>query len=313
LKVPFQLLTAAELDTFLYQSEEGREAVVLEAHFSSWDHPLDGDVAVRRHLPGAIQIHPSYLEAGREVARYYPFYACPQDGNLLPYGQLVGELERLGIFPDRTVVVYGTEPDGPMAAARLTWGLLVAGVKSVIMLDGGVDAWVAYGGKTESWVKKAVSVADPFGSGSDSWRMRSDLVADTDEVETISRGREGAKLVDVRRSGEFDGTTKRNYSFFSKSGHVPGAILQGNWVGLVDSETGEITPMLESVRQRWKDLGIIDAKVENGEACLVFYCGTGWRSSLSFLVAMLLGYKAKNYDDGFYGWSWDSKRSIEFR
>jgi len=32
-------------------------------------------------------------------------------------------------------------------------------------------------------------------------------------------------------------------------------------------------------------------------------CGTGWRSSVSFLIARLLGLRAKNYDDGFYGWS----------
>ena len=35
----------------------------------------------------------------------------------------------------------------------------------------------------------------------------------------------------------------------------------------------------------------------------IFYCGTGWRSSIAFLVACLLGLPAKNYEDGFYGWS----------
>lgn len=311
---PFQLASAEAIDAFLFHSKEGNGAVVLEAHFSSWDHPIDGDIAVRRHLPGAIQIHPSYLEAGADEASYYPFYKCPQDGNLLQHKQLVAELQRLGLGPDSTVVVYGTEPDGPMAAARLAWGLLVAGVRSVMFLDGGVDAWVAYGGKTVSSIQRAVRFGEASASVSDAWQMREGLVVDTAEVKVISTASKctTAKLVDVRKSGEFDGSMTRCYSFFSKSGHVPGATLQGDWISLVDSQTGEIGPVLESVRQRWIALGIIDERVERGETSLVFYCGTGWRSSLSFLVALLLGYKAKNYDDGFYDWSWDSSNPIEF-
>ncbi|MFC4992731.1 rhodanese-like domain-containing protein [Rubritalea tangerina] len=80
----------------------------------------------------------------------------------------------------------------------------------------------------------------------------------------------------------------------------------------MDGDSGEISPVLEVVRQRWIDLGIVDAGVASGVTCLVFYCGTGWRSSLSLLVAHLLGYRAKNYDDGFYGWSWDSKNPVEY-
>lgn len=292
--------------------------VVLEAHFSSLDHPIQGDMPVRRHIPGAIQVHPSYLEAGIDEASYYPFYQRPQDGNLMPHAQLVGALERLAITPETTVIVYGTEPDGPMAAARLVWGLLVAGVKSVKMLDGGIDAWLAHSNRRASSIQRAVRVAEheptPDPNRSGGWAERSQLVASTAEVKEISRApeRSAAKLVDIRKSGEFDGSLTRCYSFFSKSGHIPGATLQGDWVSLVDAESQKIAPALESVRQRWRKLGIIDAKVESGETCLVLYCGTGWRSSVSFLVATLLGYTAKNYDDGFYGWSWDRSNKIEY-
>ncbi|MFC4992730.1 sulfurtransferase [Rubritalea tangerina] len=228
MKIPFQLVNAAELEALLCQSGEGSEAAVLEAHFSSWDHPLDGDVAVRRHLRGAIQIHPSFLEAGGDEARYYPHYECPQDGNLLEHAELVQELEGLGVSSESKVVVYGTEQDGPMAAARLAWGLLVAGVRSVVMLDGGIDAWVAMGGETVPSVKRAVDLGQTRGDKSvaGGWQMRGELVADRADVQVIAGGVAGgeAKLVDVRRSGEFDGSLTRCYSFFSKSGHVPGAI-----------------------------------------------------------------------------------------
>lgn len=295
----------------------GRErVVVLEGHFSSLDHPLQGDMPVRRHVPGAIQVHPSFLEAGADESSYYPFYTCPKDGNLLPHAQLVVELEKLGIKPDSTVVVYGTEPDGPMAAARLVWGLLVAGVESVQLLDGGIDAWDAYGGETVSSVERAVKVAkqgEAIAQSEHAWRIREELVVGTTEVEKISAGSGAhAKLVDVRKSGEFDGSMTRCYSFFSKAGHIPGATLQGDWVSLIDCDSLMIGSKLETIRERWKHLGIVDDNVENGDTTLVFYCGTGWRSSVSFLVATLLGYKAKNYDDGFYGWSWNDAREVEF-
>ena len=36
----------------------------------------------------------------------------------------------------------------------------------------------------------------------------------------------------------------------------------------------------------------------------VFYCGSGWRSSLAFLYAWLLGFeRIRNYSDGWGGWS----------
>jgi len=293
--------------------------VVLEGHFSSLDHPLQGDMPVRRHVPGAIQVHPSFLEAGPDESSYYPFYTCPQDGNLLPHAQLVLELEKLGITPGSTVVVYGTEPDGPMAAARLVWGLLVAGIESVLLLDGGIDAWVSYGGETASSVERAVKVAKQGESTTQTaqsehaWSMRSELVVGTTEVEHISAGSEvSAKLVDVRKSGEFDGSMTRCYSFFSKAGHIPGATLQGDWVSLIDCDSLMIGGKLETIRERWKHLGIVDESVESGDTTLIFYCGTGWRSSVSFLVATLLGYTAKNYDDGFYGWSWNDERAVEF-
>lgn len=314
--MPFELASPEEVERFLSRGDKGRNPVVLEAHFSSFDHPLIGDIPVRRHLPGAIQVHPSYLEAGTDVSRYYPFYSCPQDGNLLPFDRLVAALERIGISSDTPVIVYGTEPDGAMAAARLIWGLLVAGVESIKLLDGGIDAWLEYGGTTTSRIRRPAEMAEPGSSPppvAASRRMRGDYLATTQDVQKLSRSPKdaGGKLVDFRKPGEYDGTLTRYYPFLSKAGRIPNATLQGDWVNLIDVETHKIAPALEVVRQRWVDLGIVDPSVQCGETSLIFYCGTGWRSSLSFLVATLLGFRARNYDDGFYGWSWDEANPIE--
>lgn len=291
--------------------------VVIEAHFSSFDHPLDGDLPVVRHIPGAMQMHPSYLEAGTDESRYYPHYQCPADGNVLPPDQLVEALAVLGITPEREVWVYGTEPDGIMAAARLIWGLMYAGINTIRLLDGGIGAWLAYGGATVPSIPRATDLAKtagPTGEDFAGWPVRKEMLATTGEVKQIAESRPGvpARLVDVRRPGEYDGTETKYYPFFSKAGHIPRAVLQGNWINLVESETHKVGPTLAEVRRRWTGLGIVDESVERGDTALIFYCGTGWRSSLSFVVATLLGYRAKNFDDGFYGWSWKGTNEVMF-
>lgn len=84
MSIAFELADPGSIDKALSRTDTARRPVVLEAHFSSFDHPLEGDMPVRTHLPGAIQVHPSYLEAGRDESKYYPHYSCPRDGNLLP-------------------------------------------------------------------------------------------------------------------------------------------------------------------------------------------------------------------------------------
>lgn len=310
----FELIAPGTLGNDLINNEEDDLPVVLEAHFSSVDHPLDGAESKFRHLPGAIQVHPSYLESGNNVAEYYPNYDCPENGNLLPHAELAAALERLGITPRSSVVVYGSEPDGTMAAARLVWGLLVAGVKNVKLLDGGIGAWLAIGGETVRKTTRATDIAEPQSVTTLPWRARSKFVTTTHEVQNLTRlnGNAPAKLIDVRDRGEYDGSLNQNYTFFSKAGHIPGAVLQGDWENLVDMKTHRLGPKLEEVRRRWQRLGIIDEGVERGVTSLIFYCGTGWRSSISFLIAHLLGLRASNYDDGFYGWSWRDDNEIAF-
>lgn len=311
----FQLCDPAYVTNALPRVESHQGCVILEAHFTSIDHPLDLDLPVRHHIPGAIQMHPSYLEAGTNVEKYYPFYDCPEDGNLLPHPELTRMLEDLGILPDTTVIVYGTEPDGPMAAARIAWGLLYAGVKQVRLLDGGLDVWLDSGGAIAMEIAKAVDVAhagQARESATSPWIARPECLATSGLVQAVSDDptTASARLVDVRNAGEWDGSCLDYYSFFSNAGHIPNSHFQGNWEILLEEDSGKIGPVLEEVERYWRDLGIVESEVERNEKELIFYCGTGWRSSLAFLVATLLGFSARNYDDGFYGWSWSDENQV---
>lgn len=311
----FQLVDPEFVEQRLAGDSEVPSWIILEAHFSSIDHPELHPAKERRHIPGALEIHPSYLEAGTDRSKYYPHYKRPKDGNLLPYRELQAVLENIGITPDTPVIVYGSEPDGTMAAARVAWGLLFAGVETVRLLDGGLDIWMEGDRPTVPTIGKADEVALSANRSSvpkHTWRRRDEFLASTDEVREIALSPETAtaKIIDVRTRGEWDGSCTCHYPFFSAAGHIPNAIYQGDWDTLVDSATQRIGPRLEEIAQRWNDLDILDPSVERGETMLIFCCGTGWRSSISFLEAHLLGLRAKNYDDGFYGWSCSGKEEL---
>ena len=108
---------------------------------------------------------------------------------------------------------------------------------------------------------------------------------------TISK----ANPVDVRSRAEWSGQRQDRYTFFRSCGHLPGALWLGDWTELV-------TPQRrlrdrQELRRAWERLGLTP------DLDLVFYCGTGWRSSLACCVALWLGYpRVRNYDGGVYDW-----------
>ena len=104
-------------------------------------------------------------------------------------------------------------------------------------------------------------------------------------------------MMDIRKYSEHAGQFVDNYTFFKESGHIPGSVWPGNWDDLIDMETEKLKN-LDEIEEHWKSLGVLK---ENEP--LVFYCGTGWRSTIGFFAAHLLGIEAKNYDDSFYGWT----------
>jgi 3-mercaptopyruvate sulfurtransferase SseA len=302
---PFALIHPQTLIKRLAQEEFPKTPIILEAHFSSVDHPLDPEMPVFQHLPGAIQIHPSYLESGINRSNYYPFYDHPNEANVMPAAELQQALESLGITPASEVVVYGSDPDGVMAAARLCWGLIYAGVRQVRLLDGGIDTWLAHGGQTCLTIKSVWNVHRP-GQQNYKWSLQPEYLTTMDEVKKFVTGdpfHQVGKLIDVRTAAEWHGTSAKKYTFFSKTGHIPRAIHQGDWDNLLDGSSKSLAPHLEIVAARWRTQGIIDDEVEAGITPLTFYCGTGWRSSIAFLVAHLLGLSARNFESGFYGWS----------
>src|SRR3990172_8339562 len=94
----------------------------------------------RQHVPGAVHLDYARIVAPR-----------PPVGGLLPDDRRIGEvLSSIGMTARSHVVAYDDE--GGAKACRLLWTLDVIGHRGASLLNGGLQAWVGEGHRTESGV-----------------------------------------------------------------------------------------------------------------------------------------------------------------
>lgn len=109
------------------------------------------------------------------------------------------------------------------------------------------------------------------------------------------RGRLGeVTLVDVRTSGEYDGTN--GHSCDPRQGHIPGAR---------NVEIGRLITL---------DAEAIEAEMgtpPGGE--VVAYCHSGSRSAVAVQVLRSLGWNARNYPGSWHEWSRHDDLPVEAR
>ena len=278
----------------------GKKYVILETRYVGKSISQPGQVQEFPHIPGAIAIHPCYLEHENNTEKYYPKYSNPSDGNLLPPNRLKDALRKLGITKDTLVVVYGNGKITPMTSARVAWALMYAGVEDVRILNGGFTAWREEGFPIADKPAKPVEVSDFNGTVPG----HPEYLATTDYIKDMTQGkRPESVLVEVRRLEEHDGKINP-YGFFEKKGRIPESAWMGDWNALVNLSNDTFRSQSE-ILNIWKKLNVTPEKEP------VFYCGTGWRSSMGFFFAYLAGFdKMRNYDGSFYEWSWDDNRPI---
>lgn len=254
--------------------------VVVEA---AWVRPGESAAYDRGHVPGAILINTEDLENG------YPRW------QLLPVNELQMAIGSKGIVPESTVVVYS---HSLIAAARVWWILGYAGVSDVRLMDGGFDAWRDAQFPTETRrppIFPVTFAAEP----------RSHWLVHTDEIKARLATTD-IWLGDVRSIKEFAGQTS-GYSYLKARGRLPGALHLGDADDssrLYATRDGRLRPPGD-VLALWQKQGLVlrdDARAFQKD--VVFYCGGGWRSSLAFLYAWLLGIEnVRHYPDGWAGWS----------
>jgi thiosulfate/3-mercaptopyruvate sulfurtransferase len=257
--------------------------VILE---TSWGKLSEAKAYRAGHVPGALHLNTDELENG------YPRW------HLKPLPALQRVIGRLGITRATTVIVYSHQT---IAAARVWWVLSYAGVSDVRVLDGGFAAWQAAGfaGETKINEPRAVTfTATP----------RADWQATTEYVRERFAQR-NVWLADARSRAEYRGEVS-GYSYLLLRGRIPGALAIGDAddkAQLYQTAEGRLLPPAE-IAARWRQAGLT-ATGSHYDREVIFYCGSGWRSSLTFLYAYVLGYEnIRNYSEGWSAWSTTYKR-----
>ena len=231
------------------------------------------------HVPGA-----AYLDVDDDLA------APPGAGGRHPLPDpepFTSSVRRAGISRGSLVVAYDEGPG--TAAARLWWLLRDHGHDDVMVLDGGLAAWVASGGpvSTES------ATPEP-GDWSGTPGPLPAVGADD-----VPRAARDGVLIDVRAEPRYSG---EHEPIDPVAGHVPGAVnapLTGN-----TDAAGRFLPD-DDLRRRFTDLGVTD------EVAVAAYCGSGVTATQTLLALRLAGFgDAALYPGSWSGWITDPARPV---
>jgi len=238
---------------------------------------VDTTIYDQGHLPGAVSWNwTTQLSDGltRDIASRAAFSRL---------------LQRSGIGPDTTIVVYGDNQN--WFAAWAYWQLQLYGHRRAKILDGGWKLWTARGlpTTTEAPGYPATSYELPEPDFS--------LRAFRDDI--LPRlGDASLSLVDVRSPAEFRGEVLAPPGLSEtaqRAGHIPGAVSVP-WAQTV-REDGTFKSPAE-LRDLYAANGVTRDKD------IITYCRIGERASHSwFVLHELLGYdRVRNYDGSWTEW-----------
>jgi thiosulfate/3-mercaptopyruvate sulfurtransferase len=263
-----------------YPYDRSRRYIIFEIQ---WGTLADATAYRSGHVPGAIHSNTDTYENLR--TRWF----------LLSDDKLKTAAGSMGVTPDTPVVVYS---DSSIFAARLWWILKYLGVKDARIMNGGYAAWIARGYAGETAVNKPEPAAY-------NGKINPEMRATSDYTLSVYKSSK-AQIVDVRSEGEYLGASS-GYANMDAKGRIPGAI----WARDADPASrfynnadGSLRNV-EDIKSMWRTLGITStASPARFDKEVIFYCGGGYRSSLAYFYAYLMGYaNIRNYSDGWEGWS----------
>jgi thiosulfate/3-mercaptopyruvate sulfurtransferase len=200
-------------------------------------------------------------------------------------------LGQAGIARGDTVVLYDNQARGSAVASYVFWVLDVLGHNNKVVLERGIDAWVAAGYKTAAGPRKA----EPVLYQAPVQALRLDRWVDGAFIQA-RLGDPFYQILDVRSSGEYLGT-KLNKGLDGnplKPGHVPSAYnidYTDNWVA------GKSKAV-----KAYADLQALYAGLDPNRS-VITYCHSGRRGSFSYFTLRLMGFEnIALYDSSWYEW-----------
>ncbi|NNG37203.1 sulfurtransferase [Nakamurella aerolata] len=290
------LITAQQLRTRL---DDGLPPVLLDVRWTLAGAQRSDYLDA--HLPGA-----RFIDLDTELAEPHHQPVDERGRHPLPQpDRLQRALRAAGVRTDSPVVVYDAR--NGLAAARAWWLLRWAGHPDVQVLDGGLAAWTAAGGPTET------GEPGPIEPGDVTVRGGQLPVAELDEVIAVAEGagtRPGAAapavLLDARAPERYRGERE---PMDPRPGHIPGAINLP-MADLIDSD-GRMLP-IPQLRQRFSaaltraagtDRGGADSSETAPKLPLpIASCGSGITACHTVLAAEAAGIAMAMFPGSYSGW-----------
>ncbi|MCC6248237.1 MAG: sulfurtransferase [Rubrivivax sp.] len=276
------LISATDLLALTSRSADSNNLVLLDCSFDLVD-PAAGERAyAEAHLPGAFHAHLERDLCGAKTGKNgrHPLPARAA------FAERVGAW---GIGPATQVVAYDAQ--GGPAAARAWWMLRWLGHEAVAVLDGGIAAWRAAGGKLES-ARPEVKAPAPYPMSAEGAAGASMPVIDAEGLAArLSPG--AACLVDARAPERFRGDVE---PLDPVAGHIPGAINRFFKDNL--GADGRFKPAA-TLRAEFAALGIDDMG-QDPALPVVHYCGSGVTAAHNLLAMVHAGWP----DTVLYPGSW---------
>lgn len=226
------------------------------------------------HIPGARPIG-------------YDDVRIERDGigtELPPLEQLRRTFETLGISDDTHVVIYASGNGMAPMASRVFLSLDHLGHPMISLLNGGMARWRAE--------DRHLATDEPrVTPGRLTPRPRA-VTVDADWVHARI-GSKGVAFIDTRTTPEYVGTGTR--SGLPSTGHIAGA-RQLEWEQLFSDASGGTFLEPDALARLYSD------RVAPGDT-VVTYCLVGYRASMTYFGARLLGYPVRLYDGSYQDWS----------
>ncbi|MCU1690668.1 MAG: Ketopantoate reductase ApbA/PanE domain protein [Jatrophihabitantaceae bacterium] len=266
------LISAADLATRVAAGD----VVLLDVRWALGDphghqHYLDG------HIPGAV-----FVDLDTELASP----PSPKSGRhpLPAIEDLQAAARRWGINAGSTVVAY--DNGGAMSASRSWWLLRWGGLTDVLLLDGGLAAWISAGGELAT---------------DDVVPVPGDVVLSPGNLPVLDADAAAGQavtgiLLDARAGERYRGEVE---PIDPRAGHSPGAVSAPTGENL--AADGRFKSAAE-LRARFAALGATE------DAPVGSYCGSGVTAAHQAAALAIAGFDAVVYPGSWSQWSNDPAR-----
>ncbi len=262
---------------------------------ASWRLPGSTEKPARvahaqRRLPGAVFFD---LDGVSDRSSPLPHMAPSRD-------TFDAEMARIGVGKHEHIIVY--DDSGLFSAARVWWMFRMMGYRRVSVLDGGLPAWIAQGGETETGAiiepvldTETAERTQNAASTENSCKVDGFAAATATEVRAALLN-PAARVLDARPADRFTGKAPEPRPGLHR-GAMPGAVNLP--FSTVLGDDGRLLPD-DQLRQIFADAGV------RPDTAVIATCGSGVSAAILILAMAKLGYSRHALYDGSWA-EWGAK------